>query len=108
MAVYFSEIDTAFTNFYEEPSFSELSQKVNAYQDSTTIFSRINVSKSDSFYEIYKRLNLQKDSMRIHYTPRPRGYLLLHHFQLDGNSWTDSFVIDFNIKKILKVKETIE
>jgi hypothetical protein len=108
MAIYFSDIDTAFTTFEDDSSFRDLSQEVTAYQDSTIMFSRIDVSKADSFYTIYKKLNLRKDSIRIHYKPRPLGYLILHHFQLDGHPWTDSFTIDFNIRSIIKINETIE
>lgn len=108
MAMYFSDIDTAFTTLEDESSFRELRQKVLAYQDSTVMFSHINIDKADSFYDIYKKLNLQKDSVRIHYKPRPMGYLILHHFQYDQKPWTDSFVIDFNFRRILKIKETIE
>jgi hypothetical protein len=108
MALYFGNLDTAFSTLEDEPSFKELSQKVSAYQDSTIIFSHTNVTKADSFYSIYKKLNLQKDSIRIHYKPRPLGYYILHHFQYDRHPWTDSFFMDFNLKAILKVKEAIE
>lgn len=108
MAMYFSDIDTAFKTLDDESSFRELSQKVLAYQDSTIMFWRIDTTKADSFYTIYKKLNFQKDSIRIHYKPQPLGYLILHHFHFDGQPWTDSFMIDFNFKTILKIKETIE
>ena len=108
MALYFSDVDTAFATLDDEPGFRELSKRVSAYQDSTTMFLHINPDKSDSFYNVYKKLNLQKDSKRIHYNPRPLGYLILHHFQFDGDSWTDSFMIDFNFRSILKIKQTIE
>lgn len=108
MALYFSDIDTAFKTVEEEKAFQELSNEVNAYQDSTEMFSHIDVSKANSYFETYKKLNLQKDSMRIHYDPQPLGYLMIHHFQFDGKPWTDSFILDFNIRNILKIKETIE
>ncbi|MFI5134512.1 MAG: hypothetical protein ACHQD9_01545, partial [Chitinophagales bacterium] len=62
----------------------------------------------NSYYNIYKKLNLQKDSIRTHYSPRPMGYLIIHHFELGGLPWTDSFMVDFKIQHILKIKETIE
>jgi hypothetical protein len=108
MALYFNDIDTAFTRLDEDSSYKELNKRVRAYQDSTLLFSRIDVAKSASFYNTYKKLNLQKDSTRIHYKPQPLGYLILHHFLFDGDAWTDSFTIDFNVKNILKIKETIE
>ncbi|HYV93708.1 MAG TPA: hypothetical protein VE978_18175 [Chitinophagales bacterium] len=108
MALSFSNIDTAFTTLDDEPAYRELSKKVLAYEDSTIMFSHINIARADSFYSVYKKLNLQKDSMRIHFQPRPLGYLILHHFQFDGKPWTDSFMLDFNLRSILKIKETIE
>jgi len=108
IGMYFSDLDTAFTTLQDESSFRELSQKVLAYQDSTIMFSHVDVSRSDFYYSRYKKLNSQRDSIRIHYKPRPLGYLLLHHFQYDEQPWTDSFVIDFNLRRILKIKETIE
>ena len=108
MALYFSDIDTAFKTVEEEKAFQELSSRVKAYQDSTEMFSRIDITKANFYYNTYKKLNLQKDSMRIHYDPQPLGYLMIHHFQLAGDPWTDSFILDFNISNILKIKETIE
>ena len=108
MAIYFNDVDTAYTTLADELSYKELNQKVSAYQDSTIKFSHIDFAKADSFYAIYKKLNLQKDSTRIHYKSRPLGYLILHHFQFNGELWTDSFTLDFNLSGILKVKETIE
>lgn len=108
MAIYFSDIDTAYWSLEDESFFKDLTQKVLAYQDSTVLFSHSDFTRADSFYSIYKKLNLRRDSVRIHYKPRPRGYLILHHFQFDGKPWTDSFVVDFNIRSILKIKETIE
>jgi len=108
MAIYFSGVDTAYTTLEDEASYKELEQKVSAYQDSTIKFSHSDFAKADSFYSIYKKLNLQKDSTRIHYKSRPRGYLILHHFQFDGKLWTDTFTMDFNLTSILKVRETIE
>lgn len=108
MALYFNDIDTAFTSLGDEPGYKELSKRAQAYQDSTIMFSSSDVAKSPSFYNIYKKLNFQKDSTRIHYKPRPLGYLILHHFLFDGDAWTDSFMIDFNFRSILKIKETIE
>jgi hypothetical protein len=108
MAMYFSNVDTAFTSLDDEISFKELSKKVAAYQDSTLMFSRIDSVKANSYYEMYRKLNFQMDSFRTHYKPRPLGYLILHHFQFNGDPWTDSFTLDFNLRNILKIKETIE
>lgn len=108
MAIYFSDIDTSFTTVDDDSNYQRLSRIVSAYQDSTIQFSHTDFAKADVYYDIYKKLNLKKDSLRIHYTPRPSGYLILHHFQFDGQPWTDSFMIDFNFNRILKIKETIE
>ena len=108
MGLYFSNLDTAFTTVDDEFLYKELSKRVLDYEDSTIMFSHVNIAKADSFYNIYKKLNLQKDSIRIHYKSRPLGYLILHHFQFDDKLWTDSFMIDFNLRTILKVKEAVE
>ncbi len=108
MGLYFSDVDTAFASVEEEAAYKELNQKVLRYQDSTMMFSRIDVNRANAYFEIYKNLNLEKDSMRIHYKPRPLGYFVIHHFQFDGDPWTDSFIVDFNFNSIIKIKRTIE
>lgn len=108
MAIYFSEVDTAFTELRDETGYQDLTRQVQAYQDSTALFSHVSIEKADSFFSVYKRLSLKKDSMRIHYKPRPLGWFIIHHFQLDGKPWTDSFMIDFNFSAILKARQAIE
>jgi hypothetical protein len=108
MALYFSDIDTAYRSLSDDPFYNRLSSRVEEYQDSTTRYSRINFKKADSLYTIYKQWSLRKDSMRIHYKPPPLGWLMIHHYQLGGTPWTDSFMMNFSCTKILKVKEAIE
>src|SRR6185295_1027675 len=45
MALYFSDIDTAFRTVEEELPYQELSRRVTSYQDSTEMFSRSDVAK---------------------------------------------------------------
>ena len=108
MAIYFSDIETAFTRLSDEAYFNKQTDEVRFYQDSTEIFSHGDVNKANAYFDTYKKLNLQRDSMRIHYVPRPMGYLIIHHYQLEGKPWTDSFMVDFNLQHILKINETIE
>jgi hypothetical protein len=108
MALYFNDIDTAFTTLDDDSNYKELFKRVLAYQDSTSMFSHVDVAKAVVYFDTYKKLNLQRDSIRIHYQPQPLGYLILHHFMLEGDAWTDSFMIDFNIRRILKIRQTIE
>ena len=108
MAVYFSEIDTAFKTLEEEETYQQLVHKLTSYQDSTIMFSQSDSDRANSYYELYKKLNLSKDSMRTHYRPRPLGYFVIHHFQFDGDPWTDSFIVDFGFRNIIKIERTIE
>ena len=108
MGIYFSDLDTAFTTLGDEQSYIELLRQMQACQDSTTYFSRGDTQQANYYFQKYQTLAEKRDSIRNHYQPRPLGYFILHHFQFEGHPWTDSFVLDFSLKKIIKVKETIE
>jgi len=108
MALYFSNLDTAYTRLGDETFFKELNEKMTSYQDSTMMFLKSDPARSNAYYDIYKKLTAKKDSIAQHYKPRAMGYLIIHHFELGGDPWTDSFMVDFKIQHILKIKETIE
>lgn len=108
MAVYFSDIDTAFSLLEEDSNFRRLGLQAKAYQDSTFLFTPADMARADYYYGRYKEVSRQRDSMRMHYKPQPVGYLLIHHFQFDGQLWTDSFIFDFALKDFIRIRQTIE
>src|SRR6186713_2879974 len=63
MALYFNDIDTAFTTLEEDSVYKDLSKRVLAYQDSTIMFSRMDVDRAVTYFNTYKKLNLEKDSL---------------------------------------------
>ncbi len=108
MALYFSNIDTAYFPLSEVDAYKIISERAVALQDSTIKYSRINISKADSFYSIYKTEVEVKDSLRNNYAEEPRGLFIIHHYQLDGKLWTDTFKMNFEMNAIIKVTEAIE
>jgi hypothetical protein len=108
MAVYFSEIDTAFSLLEGDSVYRRLGQQARGYQDSTFMFATVDMNKANYYFAQYKLINERRDSTRTHYKPQPIGYLLIHHFQFDGEPWTDSFILDFGLKNFIRIRQTIE
>mgnify|MGYP003597576943 CR=1 FL=1 len=108
MAIYFSDIDTAFSLLEEDSDYRKLGKRAQAYQDSTFMFTPVDVKKANDYFAAYKKINETRDSIRLHYRPQPVGYLLIHHFQFDGEPWTDSFIFDFGLKSFIRIRQTIE
>ncbi|MCY7410657.1 MAG: hypothetical protein LH473_10315, partial [Chitinophagales bacterium] len=105
MALYFSNIDTAYFPLSEVDAYKIISERTVALQDSTIKYSRINISKADSFYSIYKTKVAFKDSLSNNYAKEPEGLFIIHHFQLDGKLWTDTFKMNFEKNAIIKATE---
>jgi len=108
MALYFSKVDTAYRTLNEDSAYRLLLSQMSELKDLTARYSSVDSAKADSFYRLYLNRNKIKDSISSHYYPTPLGWFIIHYYQLEGKNWTDSFIIAFDYKKIIKVRERVE
>jgi len=102
----FESFDSSYTSLSKNEDYNLILSTIASYHDSSLKYAGNDNQKADSFYALSTQLHRQRDSIEKSFHPESNGWLIIHSFKLDGQTWQDTFFIDPGFTKVIGVKGT--
>ena len=100
----FASFDSLLSDKEKDDNYKMIEAKISEFQDSSFQNGGSNPVKADSFFELSHQWSAKRDSFDKHYRAAFHGWQIIHQYQLNDQTWTDTFYLNQSLTNIDSVK----